>query len=160
MSCRAVVQSPRNSSGSAALPASITPEVRLSPRSLASSIPSSATSLASVPDRKVDLDHVFRVLDYAEYGGAPLLGVNGLVMIMHGRSDRRAMANAMRASQQFVIQPFTADGLSLLQSWHHAGIPIIRWKPSRPVVAHNRIRGAIASKLFHLPWKFLDTLLD
>jgi len=41
-------------------------------------------------------------LDYAEYGGAPLLGVNGLVMIMHGRSDRRAMANALKVSMQFV----------------------------------------------------------
>lgn len=41
-------------------------------------------------------------LDYAEYGGAPLLGVNGLVMIMHGRSDRRATANALRVSRQFV----------------------------------------------------------
>jgi glycerol-3-phosphate acyltransferase PlsX len=41
-------------------------------------------------------------LDYAEYGGAPLLGVDGLVMIMHGRSDRRAMANALRVSAQFV----------------------------------------------------------
>jgi glycerol-3-phosphate acyltransferase PlsX len=41
-------------------------------------------------------------LDYAEYGGAPLLGVNGLVMIMHGRSDRRATANAMRVAKQFL----------------------------------------------------------
>jgi glycerol-3-phosphate acyltransferase PlsX len=41
-------------------------------------------------------------LDYAEYGGAPLLGVNGLVLIMHGRSDRRAMANALKVSAQFV----------------------------------------------------------
>ncbi len=41
-------------------------------------------------------------MDYAEYGGAPLLGVNGMVMIMHGRSDRRATANAMRASKQFL----------------------------------------------------------
>ena len=45
---------------------------------------------------------IFQKLDYAEYGGAPLLGVNGLVMIMHGRSDRRAMANALRVSAQFV----------------------------------------------------------
>ena len=41
-------------------------------------------------------------LDYAEYGGAPLLGVDGLVMIMHGRSDRRAVANALKASRQYV----------------------------------------------------------
>ncbi|MEM7260881.1 MAG: phosphate acyltransferase PlsX [Planctomycetota bacterium] len=34
--------------------------------------------------------------DYAEYGGAPLLGVNGTVIIGHGRSDARAIANAVR----------------------------------------------------------------
>jgi phosphate acyltransferase len=45
---------------------------------------------------------IAKKLDYAEYGGAPLLGVNGLVMIMHGRSDRRAMANALKVSAQFV----------------------------------------------------------
>jgi glycerol-3-phosphate acyltransferase PlsX len=45
---------------------------------------------------------ITKKLDYAEYGGAPLLGVNGLVMIMHGRSDRRAMANALKAGAQFV----------------------------------------------------------
>lgn len=37
-------------------------------------------------------------LDYAEYGGAPLLGVNGAVIIAHGRSDRRAIRNAIRVA--------------------------------------------------------------
>lgn len=37
-------------------------------------------------------------LDYAEYGGAPLLGVNGPVIIAHGRSDRRAIRNAINAA--------------------------------------------------------------
>ena len=36
-------------------------------------------------------------VDYAELGGAPLLGVDGVVMICHGRSDRRAIANAIRS---------------------------------------------------------------
>jgi glycerol-3-phosphate acyltransferase PlsX len=36
-----------------------------------------------------------RVLDFAEYGGAPLLGVNGTVLICHGRSDSRAIRNAV-----------------------------------------------------------------
>jgi len=40
--------------------------------------------------------------DYAEYGGAPLLGVNGLFIICHGRSDRRAIANALRVSHQYL----------------------------------------------------------
>jgi glycerol-3-phosphate acyltransferase PlsX len=37
-------------------------------------------------------------LDYAEYGGAPLLGVNGVCIISHGRSDARAIRNAIRAA--------------------------------------------------------------
>jgi phosphate acyltransferase len=37
-----------------------------------------------------------RSLDYREYGGAPLLGVDGLVMISHGSSDTPAIAHAIR----------------------------------------------------------------
>jgi len=39
-------------------------------------------------------------LDYAEYGGAPLLGVKGVVIIAHGRSDRRAICNAIKAAAE------------------------------------------------------------
>jgi phosphate acyltransferase len=42
--------------------------------------------------------NVKKRLDYAEYGGAPLLGVRGGVMICHGASDRRAIKNAIRAA--------------------------------------------------------------
>jgi glycerol-3-phosphate acyltransferase PlsX len=41
-------------------------------------------------------------LDYAEFGGAPLLGVNGVVMIGHGRSNARAIMNAIRAAGEEV----------------------------------------------------------
>ena len=41
---------------------------------------------------------VKRRLDYAEYGGAPLLGVKGGVVICHGSSDARAMKNAIRSA--------------------------------------------------------------
>jgi len=34
-------------------------------------------------------------VDYAEYGGAPLLGVNGICIICHGRSSPRAIKNAI-----------------------------------------------------------------
>jgi glycerol-3-phosphate acyltransferase PlsX len=37
-----------------------------------------------------------RKVDYAEYGGALLIGVQGVVVIGHGRSDGRAVANAIR----------------------------------------------------------------
>jgi glycerol-3-phosphate acyltransferase PlsX len=39
-----------------------------------------------------------RRMDYAEFGGAPLLGVNGICVICHGRSSAKAIKNAiMRA---------------------------------------------------------------
>jgi glycerol-3-phosphate acyltransferase PlsX len=39
-------------------------------------------------------------LDYSEYGGAPLLGVNGVMIIAHGRSDSRAVTNAIRVAMR------------------------------------------------------------
>lgn len=36
--------------------------------------------------------------DYRQYGGAPLIGVNGIVLVGHGRSDAIAVANAIRSS--------------------------------------------------------------
>lgn len=40
------------------------------------------------------------LVDYAEYGGAPLLGVDGNVIIGHGRSDPKAVANAIRTAHE------------------------------------------------------------
>jgi glycerol-3-phosphate acyltransferase PlsX len=37
--------------------------------------------------------------DYREYGAGPLLGVNGLVFIGHGRSDARAVYSALRVAR-------------------------------------------------------------
>jgi phosphate acyltransferase len=44
------------------------------------------------------LGRVSRMLDYAEYGGAPLLGVNGISIICHGGSPPRALTNAIKAA--------------------------------------------------------------
>ena len=44
------------------------------------------------------LAHVRKDVDYAEYGGALLLGVNGIVIKGHGRSDFSAVANACRSA--------------------------------------------------------------
>ena len=41
--------------------------------------------------------------DYHEYGGAPLLGVNGVCMISHGSSIARTITNAVRRSREFVL---------------------------------------------------------
>jgi glycerol-3-phosphate acyltransferase PlsX len=50
----------------------------------------------------LDLKRVFQVLDYTEYGGAPLLGVNGVTIICHGSSPPRAIQNAIRVAHQAV----------------------------------------------------------
>jgi len=41
-------------------------------------------------------------IDYSEYGGAPLLGVNGVCIISHGRSSAKAIKNAIREAGEFV----------------------------------------------------------
>lgn len=40
-----------------------------------------------------------RQMDYAEFGGAPLLGVNGITIICHGRSSPKAIKNAIRRAK-------------------------------------------------------------
>ncbi len=42
------------------------------------------------------LNRVKKHIDYEEYGGSPLMGVNGVVMIAHGRSSARAIKNALK----------------------------------------------------------------
>ena len=43
-------------------------------------------------------------VDAAEYGGAPLVGVNGLCVIGHGRSSPKAVRNAVAMAARFVSQ--------------------------------------------------------
>lgn len=43
-------------------------------------------------------------LDYAEYGGAPLLGVDGGFIICHGSSKAKAIKNAIRVAVEFTQQ--------------------------------------------------------
>ncbi|HLZ95558.1 MAG TPA: phosphate acyltransferase PlsX [Candidatus Dormibacteraeota bacterium] len=41
-------------------------------------------------------------IDWREFGGAPLLGIDGVAVIAHGRSDARAMKNAIRVTREAV----------------------------------------------------------
>ena len=47
-----------------------------------------------------------RRLDYAEYGGAPLLGVAGLCFVCHGRSSAKAIRNAVLMAHRFATAGF------------------------------------------------------
>jgi glycerol-3-phosphate acyltransferase PlsX len=39
-------------------------------------------------------------MDYGEYGGAPLLGVNGAVIVAHGRADAQAIMSGLRRANE------------------------------------------------------------
>jgi glycerol-3-phosphate acyltransferase PlsX len=47
-----------------------------------------------------------RRVDYSEYGGAPLLGVNGVCIVGHGRSSAKAVRNAVAMASRFVEEAF------------------------------------------------------
>ncbi len=47
-------------------------------------------------------------LDYSEYGGAPLIGVKGIAIIGHGRSDAHAVASAIRVAGEAVSKDVVA----------------------------------------------------
>lgn len=65
------------------------------------------------------LRKVFTRLDYAEYGGVPLLGVNGSAIVSHGRSNAKAIKNALRVARQTAetgVAQAIAEGLAKLST--------------------------------------------
>lgn len=54
--------------------------------------------------------------DYAEYGGAPLLGVNGVSVVAHGKSKERAIKNAIRIAIQTVNSNMVSEITSNISS--------------------------------------------
>lgn len=48
------------------------------------------------------LKEAYRRLDYAEYGGAPLIGLDGVAIVAHGASNPLAIKNAIRAARDAV----------------------------------------------------------
>ncbi|HET6428347.1 MAG TPA: phosphate--acyl-ACP acyltransferase, partial [Phycisphaerae bacterium] len=61
----------------------------------------SASSLAERPQVRDALANIKEKYDFNEYGGAPLLGVNGISIICHGASHARAITNAVRVAREF-----------------------------------------------------------
>lgn len=56
-------------------------------------------------------------MDYAEYGGAPLLGLREVAIIAHGRSNAWAIANALRVAHQAWEQGITAELARGIEQW-------------------------------------------
>ena len=51
---------------------------------------------------KRHLKKIYKRVDYSEYGGAHLLGINGVCIIGHGRSNASAVRNAVRVGKEIV----------------------------------------------------------
>jgi glycerol-3-phosphate acyltransferase PlsX len=51
---------------------------------------------------KSSFRRIKKKMDYSEYGGALLLGVNGIVIIGHGGSNEKAIHNAIKLSKKFI----------------------------------------------------------
>lgn len=71
-------------------------------KGLKSVLYSSATTKLAGAVIKKPLKNFMKRFDYSEQGGAPLLGVNGVVIKAHGSSDAVAIKNAVRQSIEMV----------------------------------------------------------
>jgi len=70
--------------------------------------------------QRAEMANVLKVLDYATYGGAPLLGVQGVVIICHGASPARAIKNAIRVAVQ-AVQSHLSDDIAA--EFAQGGVP-------------------------------------
>ena len=80
------------------------------------------------------LREAYRRLDYAEYGGAPLIGLDGVAIVAHGGSDARAIKNAIRAARDALEQDVNRHITDILSGGESssgdekAGLPAKIWR--------------------------------
>jgi glycerol-3-phosphate acyltransferase PlsX len=86
------------------------------------------------PDLGLALEPVFKGIykknDYHEYGGAPLLGVNGVYVIAHGSSEARTIKNAVRNSKQYVTSRVNEAIVKRLAEVSHITIHEVAQEPA------------------------------
>jgi glycerol-3-phosphate acyltransferase PlsX len=67
---------------------------------------------------KAALEGMKKRIDWREVGGAPLVGVNGVGFISHGRSDALAVENAIRRAREAASAHFTGEIAAAVSSSH------------------------------------------
>jgi len=70
--------------------------------------------LDALTENSLHFEEIFRILDYSETGGAPLLGVGGVSVICHGGSSSKAIRNAIKVAVQAVRSDMVAQTASRL----------------------------------------------
>lgn len=82
-------------------------------------IPTGPASVFFLPLKNV-VGPLRKKIDYAEYGGMPLLGLNGITIICHGRSSAKAILNAIRQAAKAVESGVVEKTrTSILQEFSH-----------------------------------------
>ncbi len=71
-------------------------------RQLRSEIPSTLLGKVGGLLIRPNVQRIRARLDWREFGGAPLLGIDGVAVVAHGRSDARAARNAIRVAREAV----------------------------------------------------------
>ncbi len=69
---------------------------------------------------KRHLKKLYKKIDYSEYGGAQLLGVNGVCIIGHGRSNPTAVRNAIGLAREFVANQVREKIQTEILRYEHA----------------------------------------
>ena len=69
---------------------------------------------------KRHLKKIYRKVDYSEYGGAQLLGVDGVCVIGHGRSNPAAVRNAVARAREFVANGVQGKMQAEILRYEHA----------------------------------------
>jgi glycerol-3-phosphate acyltransferase PlsX len=90
---------------------------------------------------RASLKEAYRRLDYAEYGGAPLIGLDGVAIIAHGGSSPLAIKNAIRAARDAVDQKMNQH---IAEALADGGLDI-HAKPGLPRKIFERIKSKIES---------------
>ncbi len=93
------------------------------------------SAVTRTPTRKVGalilkgaFDDIKKRMDYSEYGGAPLLGINGGCIVCHGRSNAKAIKNAIRVARDFAMNRIDSkirDKISDLHTREHASAVLV-----------------------------------
>jgi len=69
---------------------------------------------------KRHLKKIYKKVDYSEYGGAQLLGVDGVCIIGHGRSNPAAVRSAVLRAREFVANRVQEKIQAEILSYEHA----------------------------------------
>jgi len=69
---------------------------------------------------KRHLKKIYKKVDYSEYGGAQLLGVDGVCIIGHGRSNPAAVRSAVLRAREFVVNRVQEKIQAEILSYEHA----------------------------------------